>query len=190
MPAPVRAQIAQVYVPPVVHVAHKDRGNHPQSGHPVQLIPPHGLAMNHHRAQIGLQQARVRGKPPLPAPQQLFAGRVSVAMGQQLQPVLGRRVYQRLGCRVVHPGQSAGVAAHVGAAQPGGAALGRAVQLDFVAAQLDAAGIGPGAAGVRTNQLPGVLVKARVDHHIHPQPSLRPSSVSQVARRNSRPGPW
>ena len=74
-------------LPPVVHMGHKEGGNHPQGLHPLQLVQAQQLGVDHHRA------AQLFARLPLRLGQEgqiLLRRPVPVAVGQQLGvPVQG-----------------------------------------------------------------------------------------------------
>ena len=131
---PAGSQILQVDVPPVVDVGHEEGGGEPQRLGLGQLVHSNQLGVDDDRPHVpeiwvGLGHLD-------PHVQVLLGGGVPVAVGQNLHPLLGGQGEGLFHLLIGHGGVAPVLALPlVGGAQPGGAALGGAVQKDFHAPQ-------------------------------------------------------
>ena len=128
---PLQAEVFHMDLSPVVHVGHKEGGNHPQGLEPGQLVPTHQLGVDHPRPAQPPPRLSLQ---PLHNRQVLLRRLVAVAVGQDLhiplqgafQPPIHLLVGEdRIAPVVLLP--------LIGLAHPGGASLGRAVQENLVA---------------------------------------------------------
>lgn len=137
-PAPDGTEVLQMHVTPEPGVDGEDRGDHAQLRHALELVVPHGLGVDHHRA--GLEQRWALGADPLDGVHPQLCGGVPVAVRDQLSALLrnGAGELLHLGGGVDRVG-AAGVLIPldrlVGLTHPGGASLPGAVEDHLVAAQ-------------------------------------------------------
>ena len=168
-------------VAPVVHMAREKGGDHPQPPHLRHLVPAQQLGVDHHRPH-GCQIHTLPGRG-LQRRQILCAGGVSVAVGQQLH-VLRPGPTDHIQHLSVRQGAVAPVVRlpRVGPPQPGGAALGGAVQEHLVPAQLEVPLIPPDAfrkGPPGRLHTPGVPVS----HHVQRQGPVRQQRLVQRQQR-------
>ena len=157
---PVHAEILHMDVSPVVHMGHKEGNHGPQGRCLGQLVPAHKLAVDNHRAQV--LKLRIAFLHRFQAGEELLRRCVAVAVGQQLS-LFPRRLFHGLLHGLVGHGAVAPVviAAGVGPAHPGRAALGGAVQEDFHAPDAKMpAGFAQFLPGL------GVGIRVRIGHQI------------------------
>ena len=126
---PLHAEVFDMGVTPVIHVSHEKGDDGPQPGGKGELIQAHQLAVDDDWAQS--LQCRKGFLGLLKAAQVLGGGAVAIYMGQNLGVFPGGQGEGLQHGLVGHGGIAAEICANVGAAHPGGTALGRAVKEDF-----------------------------------------------------------
>ena len=142
---------------------YKVAGDHTQRGHAIQLVRTDGLAVYHHRAQIGCAAQLFLHLGV--AAQQLLRGSIAVAVGQQLLVPGDCHPNQLTGLLIAvnRIAAVAGLAAQIGLAHPGSPALRRTVQEQLIAAGTVMPVIGIGV--IRNG--PGGAAEVSVAHNIH-----------------------
>ena len=164
-------------IPPVVHVGHEERGDHPQPPHLRQLVPAQQLGVDHHRPQC--RQIHAFPRRRIQRRQILGAGGIPVAVGQQLHSICpGSADHVQHLC--VRQGAVAPVflLPLIGPPQPSGTSLGRSIQKHLVPAQLEAPVILP---DTLRKCLPGRLRSLRISvgNHIQLQGPVRQQGLIQ-----------
>ena len=166
-------------LPPVVHVGHKEGGDHPQGLHPLQLVQAQQLGVDHHRA------AQLFARLPLRLGQEgqiLLRRPVPVAVGQQLGVPVQGLPEGRQHLAVRHGGGPT-AAPRIGLPHPGGAPLGGAVQKDLHARHLEAPRRGAHPLGKLS---PEAVIVRRGDVGVHIQIQEPPPQNLPVHRGHYR----